>query len=313
MLVVGEIRTCLLHNTGPLPRAVVTQLLGLVPGQRVLTMERPIGRAVSPELTTGIDCRLATGSTAKARGIGTVHSRAVITGGLVLQGVATARLRRAEAGNRLAWSHYAGQPGVVEVTSAADAADLAEGYLGEVTPLATLDLGSVSEHLIGGVQMRPQLDHVTSVRSRPTRVRWVARFGDSATPRAVVRLDDEVLRTVELTVREDQIGLAVRFCEDFALHDWLLTTLGLVLEQAGRGRIGGRDSIDILSAAMERLLHLWMPGAHVDPAMRMLWDALEQRPGFSLQWNALVARIRDQIALQTLQALEHARRSNAEW
>ena len=309
MLVLGEIRTCLLDNSGSLPRAVVEQLLSLVPGQRVLSTVRPSARSVSPELTAGVDCRLATKSKTRARGIGTVTSRAVITAGLVLQGSARARVRRASADNRLAWSHYASQPGVIEVISRAEAADLATGYLTDTSPTSTLDLGSVSDHLIDRVQMRPQLDHITSIRSRPTRVRWAALLGDSDTPRARVLLGDDVLRTIELTVREDQFGLAAQFCEDFALHDWLLTTLGQVIERAARSE----DRIDILGSAVERLLHVWMPGAHVDQTMRTLWDALEQRPGFSLQWNAQVAQIRDQITLQTLKALEHARQSSTAW
>jgi hypothetical protein len=318
VLVLGEIRTCLLHNAAPLPQAAVARLLELVPGQRVLSANRPIGRSVSPQLTVGVDCRLAAVSPQiRARGIGTVICHAVITAGMVLQSSAKANVRRAAADQRLTWSHYVAQPGVIEMiirTGAVDlAADLAAGYLADTSPVATLDLGAVSEHLIGDVQRRPQLDHITAVRARPTRVRWAARLSDSDIPSARVHVVDDVVRTLELTVRENQLGLAARFCEDFALHDWLLTTLGQIIEQANRTKAVGGEPIDILSPAIERLLHLWMPGAHVDPVMRTLWGTLEQRPGFSLQWNAQVARIRDQIALQTLQALRHAKNSSVEW
>ncbi|MGH3697074.1 MAG: SCO2521 family protein [Pseudonocardiaceae bacterium] len=318
VLVVGEVRTCLLHNEEPLSRAAVAQLLELVPGQRVLSADRPIGHSVSPQLTVGVDCRLAaTSSKIRARGIGTVTSYALITAGLVLQSSAKADVRRAVADQRLTWSHYLAQPGAIEVIIRPDTVDLATnlatGYLTDTSPIDTLDLGAVSEHLIGDVQMRPQLDHITSVRARPTRVRWAARLSDSDTPSARVHVVDDVLRTLELTVHEDQLGQAARFCEDFALHDWLLTTLGQIIEQANRTKAAGGESIEILSPVIERLLHLWMPGAHVDPVMRRLWGALEQRPGFSLQWNAQVARIRDQIALQTLQALQQAKNNSLEW
>jgi hypothetical protein len=202
---------------------------------------------------------------------------------------------------------------MIEVISRADAADLAAGYLADTSPTCTLDLGSVCGQLIGQVQMCPQLDHVTYVRSRVTRVCWVAQVGESDIPVAQILTKDDVVRTVNLTMPENLLGLAAQFCEDFALHDWLLTTLGQVIEQADRAKIAGREPIEILSPAVERLLHLWMPGACVDPAMRTLWDALERRPGFSLQWNAQVARIRDWIRLRTLQALEHVRHSSAEW
>jgi hypothetical protein len=200
------------------------------------------------------------------------------------------------------------RPGVIEViVHVADsvdlAADLAVGYLADVSPDVTLDLGAVSEHLIRKVQMRPQLDHITSLRARSTRVRWAARLGDSDTPAVRVHVVDNVVRTLELTVSESQLGLAARFCEDFALHDWLLTALGQVIEQASRAKAVDSEPIDILRPAIERLTHLWMPGAQVDPAMRTLWETLQQRPGFNLQWNSQLTRIRDQIALQTLQAV----------
>jgi len=316
LLVVGEVRTCLLHNSGPLEQPLVTQLLELVPGQRVRTAERPVPRATSPELTHGVDCPLAVASRARARGIGTVTSHAVITGGLVLQGSAKAQLRHAAAGHRLTWSHYARQPSVIEVIGQPDAVDLASGYLADASPTSALDLGSVSEHIIGIVQMRPYLDHATSVRTRPTRVRWVAELGDYDVSISRVHMQSDVLRTVELTVREDQLDLVARFCEDFALHDWLLTTIKQIIEQADRARAGGRESMDVLRPAVERLLHLWMPGAHVDRVMRPLWEVIELEPGFSREWNAQVARIRDQIALETLQVLElleRAKRTSVEW
>lgn len=313
MLVIGEVRTCLLHNAGPLPQPVAAQLLELAPGRRVLSAGRPVSRSISSELTVGVDCQLATGSRIGARGIGTVTSHAVITAGAVLQGSAKTQVRHATADHRLAWSHYAGQPGVIEVISRADVADLAAGYLADTSSNCSLDLGSVSGHLINRVQMDPQLDHITHVRSRLTRVCWVAQVGDSDIPVAQVHAKDDLIRTVELTMPEDQLNLAARFCEDFALHDWLLTTVTQVIEQVDRAETAGREAIDILRPAVKRLLHLWMPGTYVNPAMRMLWDALERQSGFSLQWNAQAARIRDWIDLRTLQALERVKYSHLEW
>lgn len=312
MLVMGEVRTCLLHNAEPLPQPVVTQLLELVPGRRVLSASRPVGRSVSPDLTAGVDCRLATESGIAARGIGTAASHAVIIAGAVLQGSAKTQICQATTDYRLPWSHYAGRPGVIEVISRADIVDLAAGYLADISPNRTLDLGSLSGHLISGIQMHPQLDHITHIRSRPTRVCWVARVGDSEIPVARVHIKDAVVRTIELTMPEDQLSLSARFCEDFALHDWLLTTVAQVIEQADRAETAGWEAIDILSPAVKRLLHLWMPGTYVDPAMRILWDDLEQQSGFSLQWNTQAARIRDWINLRTLQALERLRYSNVE-
>jgi hypothetical protein len=161
--------------------------------------------------------------------------------------------------------------------------------------------------------MDPHLDHVTHVRSRLTQVYWVAWVGDSDIPVARVQAKDEIVRTIELRVPENQLDLAARFCEDFALHDWLLTTIAQIIEQVDRAETAGREAIDILRPAVKRLLHLWMPGTYVDPAMRMLWDSLERQSGFSLQWNSQTARIRDWIDLRTLQALEHVKYSHLEW
>jgi hypothetical protein len=312
VLVMGEVRTCLLHNAGPLPQPMVAQLLELAPGRRVLSTSRPICRSISPEWMIGVDCQLATASQKGARGIGTVTSHAVITAGAILQGSARTHVRHAAADHRRAWSHYLGQPGVIEVISRADAADLAAGYL-DASAACTLDLGSVSGHLISGVQMHPQLDHITHIRSRATRVCWIARVGDGDIPVARVRAKNDVVRTIELTMPKDQLSFAARFCEDFALHDWLLTTVAQVIEQADRAEAAGWEAIDILRPAVERLLHLWMPGTYVDPAMSVLWNAVEQRSGFSLQWQAQAARIRDWIDLRTLQALERVRHSSLQW
>jgi hypothetical protein len=307
MLILGEVRTCLLHNSGPLSRAATVELLELVPGRRVLATDRPVNRSVSPESVAGVDCRLATPQS-RARGIGTVASHAVVTGGLVLQGLARARLVHVRSDQRRPWSHYAERPGVVEVIGKADNGQLADGYRAAATAGPTLDLGAISEHVLDVVQMRPQLDHVTAIRSRPTRLRWTAVTSDSA-PAVKLHIGADMVRTVELTVGPDQLGLAERFCADLALHDWLITTVGNVIEQVDRE--GGR--IDVLAAAVERLVHLWMPGAHVDPAMCGLWDALERRPGFSLQWQAQISRIRDLLAIRTLKALERVSHAETSW
>ncbi len=314
VLMVGEIRTCLLHASGPLPREVVRQLLDIIPGRRVRSVERPIHRAAAPEVLTGVDCRLATASGTRAQGIGIVGVQAVVTGGLLLQASARTRLRPATATRRLPWSHYAERPGTVEVISQADEADLAAGFLLDDAPRETLDLGSVAERLITQVQLRPQLDRTTTVRAQPTRLRWSARpTGDGAAPRVEINQGPEGLRTMAVTVPAELIPAVPRFCADFALHDWLLTTLDQLLEQAQRAAAGGREPIEVLRPAVEQLLHLWMPGAHVAPALLPLWDGLERTPGFTRQWTTQVARVRDQISLKTLQALDHARRGAAEW
>jgi hypothetical protein len=313
MLIVGEVRTSLLRTSSRLGRGEVVDLLGLKPGQRVRVTDRPVNRSVSPDVMVGVDCRLATEPLTRARGIGTVAAHAVVTGGLVLQSSAQTRLEKAAANHRLAWAHYASRRGVVEVISKADVLQLARGHRTVVPDGAVLDLGAVSEYLIGNVQRRPQLDHQIAMRSRSTRVRWTATVAEGADPAIRLHVDDDVRRTVELSLPLALLEFAERFCEDLALHDWLITTLAGAIDQADRDMALGVDPIKTLTSAVERLVHLWMPGAHVDPPLRSLWAALETSPGFSLQWNAQVARIRDLIAVRTLEALERVGQHDASW
>jgi hypothetical protein len=58
-----------------------------------------------------------------------------------------------------------------------------------------------------------------------------------------------------------------------------------------------------LRPAVEHLLHLWMPAARGDEAGAALWAGLERRPGLARQWDALVHRVRDQLALGAIAAL----------
>jgi hypothetical protein len=303
VLILGEVRTCLVQNSSPLSSARAADLLSIKAGRPVLVTDRPINRTVSPDTLMGVDCRLSTVPKVKARGIGTVSVRATLSGGLVLQSSARARLEAAQSQSRHKWSHYTRRRGVVEVISKASFEHLAQGHRTR-TESDTLDLGAVSQHLIGLVQQRPQLDHAVALRTRPTRLRWSAQADDSAEPTVHLHVDDEVLRTVRVVVPADRLDLAERFCEDLALHDWLLTTVGNVVEQADRVTAAGDDPLPLLTSALGLLVKLWMPAAHVDPRIRALWDLIETQPGFTRQWQAQITWIRDQMAVRTIKALE---------
>jgi hypothetical protein len=299
LLIVGEIRTCVLQNSGALPSTILTDVLGLLPGERVRVSERPMARALSPERMTGVDCPLPTGSGSRCRGVGTVAARAVVTGGRLLQASVYARVERGAADHRLPWSHYLALPGVVQTTGRFDADDIAAGHLADPSPVSTLDLGAVGERLISTVQLSRRLDHLVSLRTPRSRVRWVARIG--AVPgggtTAEFTLVDDVVRTLSVVSPDDDVADVVGFCEDLALHDWILSTVLRMVQRSGLGSASGAAAIDRLRPAIDQLLHLWMPGAHVSRSLLSLWESLESRPGFSRQWQAMVARIRDQIAL----------------
>src|SRR5215470_17978806 len=95
-LVLGEIRTALLRNSMSVAPDVARRVLELQPGERVRSSERPVSHAVSPDVLTGVDCRLATRTGRKTRGIGTVVTHASVTGCRVLQGSTYAGLTAAD-------------------------------------------------------------------------------------------------------------------------------------------------------------------------------------------------------------------------
>ncbi len=301
-LLIGEVRTGLLQHSVELPRAAAVQLLQLRHGERVRTSERPNGQAVSPDLLTGVDCTLPTASHRAVRGVGTALSRAVLTEGRLLQ--ASVRVRIAATGGslRLPWGHYLARPGAVEPAGRIAAADLVDGHLAaDRPPGGALDLGAVAERLLTELQGRPALDRLAPFKSRRTRLLWSATGArDGEPPGALFTIEDGTLRTLRLTLHRVDPLAVTAFCEDLALHDWLLTTLVQLVERSGLGSAPGPEPVLRLRPAVNHLLHLWMPGARVDRALAPVWESLETRPGFTRQWTAAVQRIRDHLALQAI-------------
>ncbi len=313
MLTVGEVHTGLLQNSTSLAQLLSAQALALVPGTRVRCSERPIAHAVSPELLTGIDCRLATSSGARVRGIGTAVSRAAITGGHVLQGSAYAQIVKSEADRRLPWSHYLSRPGVVETVGKTDRVDLAGGFLTASPAPVSLDLGAISGRVMDMVQRSSELDRSPPFKMARTRMRCVIAVKEAqpADSRAQFTIDSETIRTLRFTVGENDLLAAVELCEDLALHDWLLTALLKLIERSRSGRGARSQVVDRLRPAIDDLLHLWMPAARLDKSMLPLWRSLEQQPGFTKQWTASVGWIRDQVALNTIMLLSSLAAENA--
>lgn len=317
LVVLGEVRTCLLPSATALTGAEACDLLALMPGCTVRWRERPGTLAVSPTTAVGVDCDLSLGERT-AHIVGTVATSAVLCGGRVLQSTARTQVIRAGSRRRQTWSHYLSRKGVTEVISriperATAAEALAEGYLTGPVGDDTLDLASISERLLARLRADTRLDQKPPVRAGTTRLRWTARIGGSAGPAAALYLDDAALRTVRLIVRDEaDLDAAQRFCEDLAAHDWLLTVVADALAEADRFPSHSRERTDLLAPVLEDLTGLWMPGAHTPASMRALWRDLQVDPGLSRQWSALVARLRDRIAVATLHALQH-KAFDTEW
>lgn len=304
MLVMGEVRTGLVQNHGEIPESLCREILSLLPGERVRVARRPIPHAISPELLTGVDCRLATASGARSRGVGTVAARATITAGRVLQGSAYTMVVRGTADHRLPWSHYLARPGVIEVLGKLKQEDIRDGYTAQDPPSDCLDLGGISGRIMDVVQGSPRLDRRMPFRMARVRLRWVAETG---TGRAIHFTDTGGhTRLLRLGLAGEFTPQVVDLCEDLARHDWLLSALTNLVDLARIGNAPRADVTRRLAPAVDQLLHLWMPGVHVDPSLEEYWASLERRPGFSLQWRSLVDRIRDQLALNTLTLLNEA-------
>jgi hypothetical protein len=315
MLVLGEIRTALLRNSASVTPDVARRVLELQLGERVRCSEQPIRYAISPDLLTGVDCRLATSTGRRMRGIGTVVTHASVTGCRVLQGSTHTELAVGGGEHRKPWSHYLSRPGVVEVaTRKARPDDIRAGFLERDLPDA-LDLGAVSERTMDGIQRRPELDRAPPFVARRIALRWTFRALDQpadneqaagATLQAHFRVINPAVRTVEVTAPSTlqiPIPAVVGLCEDLALHDWLLTTLLELIERGQRTGNGPNQVVENLRPAVEHLIHLWFPGAHVDEALLPIWSGFDRDPGFSRQWEVSVNRIRDQIAVTTARLL----------
>ncbi len=299
MLTIGEVHTGLVQHQAPLSQAQSERILQFQEGEVVLLSQRPTTRAASPTRFFGVDCLLPSHTNRQVRCAGTISYQAIITGGRVLQGSSNVKLVSAQENRRLPWSHYLARPGTTEAIAKADWADVAEGYVrGRAVP-DTLDVGGVSGRAMDTVQRSRLLDRRPPFRAQRTCLRWVIRQA-AGDPTITFSVRSDVLRTVELSLPDTQFRDGIALCEDLALHDWLLTTVGDLLEVTRTSSRPDIEKIGRLRPAVEHLLHLWAPGARVSPSVRPIWDLLEQRPGFTHQWNASVNWIRDQIAVGTI-------------
>jgi hypothetical protein len=299
-VVVGEVMTVLLGTASALEedgaRALLTRL---VPGSQAEPFGYPVERVKSADLSFGVDCHLATPTGARVRTIGVAAAHAVLTGGHVLQAAAHARIVTAENQHRRRWSYYSARPGVVEVQGKAAPEDLARGFLEADSDGVLLDLAGVAKQVADQVNEGIEEDlQDAALHSAPRTFRWVARVASTAGMPVVefVRCPDRTFQINAVTNPAYLVSLA-RFCEDVALHGWLLSTMA----EAFRDATKAPDGLGELGFALEFLGHLWSPGEALDKELAPLWTELESRLYLSRGWRNQVARVRDKIELLTLQ------------
>ena len=279
------------------------ELLAIVPGGTVRTRQRPIRHAWSPELLTGVDCSALLAERREVRVVGTPATRLSLTDGRIIQAGTYATLRHDQAGRRRPWAHYLAQPGVLEVLGKASEESLATGFLRGPATVTALDLGAVNIRTLADVERSELLDHAPPFRSRRTRLRWSAESSDDG-QEIVFMLGADGLRTVRLRAAEPDPRALADFCADLALHDWLLSTLLDIVDRAVARSRPTAELIGMLRPGIDHLVHAWMPGARGSRTLDRIWQDLDLRSGFSLQWQKTVERIRDQLSVGLVEALK---------
>jgi len=298
MVTMGEVHTALLRNSVPVSPSMATRLLGFDVSEHVHRSDRPISYVLSQDLLTGVDCQLATPSGSKVRAIGTVISRAAIAGGHVVQGSAYVQMTKATVDRRQPWSHYLAQPGVVETIGRVTPTQIADGFLGQTTSRRVLDLSAIGRRTLDRVQdSKDFLNQEPPFKTQRSRLRWVLQPAGDDRLSITLLSDRDFGCTVVLPDRETAVSEIAALCEDLALHDWLLATVTSMVSRAPIGSGDRSAVIGSLQPALDYLIHLWMPAARIDHVLADVWEAVDRRPAMSRQWQALVTRIRDQLAL----------------
>ncbi|THV35597.1 SCO2521 family protein [Glycomyces buryatensis] len=309
MLVVGEIITALLPHSRPLTPEQARQALALAVGESVVQWARPVPHTASPTLLHGVDCKLPQGprddgrvtdaaaDNGSVRGVGTVCSRAVLTGGHLLQGSAWTAITAQYQPRRMPWSYYLARPGKVNPIGNLDAGRLARGFLyadARRDRTGLLDTAAIAKHSIHDVLAWQHLDQRPPIKTGAKRVRWAAIAEPGMVSEVAFRLVDGDRRRMSMTtgaVDPEQLASAA---EDLAVHDWLLTA---VQERIQRSKIGedSRHTLQTLRPVVDHLLHLWSPGSRTSHDLQFMWDSLEERPGLTRQWTTMTERVRSQI------------------
>jgi hypothetical protein len=302
-LTIGEVHTGLLLTSAAVSAETSETLLAILPGGPVRTRQRPIRYAWSPEVLTGVDCFAPVAGRREVRIVGTPATQVSLTDGHIVQARTHATLRREPNGRRRPWAHYLAQPGVLEVLGTVSEENLATGFLSGPTTMTALDLGAVNQRVLATIQRNTQLDHNPPFHSRRTRLRWSAQVAEGR-QEMVFTLGANGLRTIRLRTEEPDPRVLADFCTDLALHDWLLSALLELVDRAVARRRPAAEMVSLLRPGIDHLVHAWMPATHVSRTLSGIWQDFDVTSGFSLQWQKTVQRIRDQLSVGIIEALQ---------
>ncbi|BEL09081.1 SCO2521 family protein [Actinoplanes sichuanensis] len=299
MLVLGEVLTSLLPTSAAVPADAAQRMLGLTAGAPVIRSDRPISYVVSPERLEGVDCQVPAALDRGVRGIGTVATRAVLTGGHAFQASARTVAERSRYSRRVLWSHYLARPGTLQIIGRYQEEAMAAAFLAGAPKPSGLDLTPIAERTAIRARSGVQLARKVAVPSDRITLRWAALLG-AGEEELHFRVDSPLHRTVRIATSACDLADVVTLCESLALHDWLLTTLEAILSRAPLTGPSEGAVVDRIQPAVDHLLHLWTPGFRLSRGARDLWDRLDRLAGFDHQWHTSVNRIRDHMAVSTL-------------
>ncbi|ROO89333.1 hypothetical protein EDD29_7023 [Actinocorallia herbida] len=306
-IVLGEVRTGLIRHARSFTESEATRLLTLVHGKTARYTDYPRPVVISPESLTGLDCPLPTARGRNVRGVGTAVSGAVLNGGRVLQSYARTTLVPGTHGRRHNWSHYLARPGIVESLKRLDADDVAAGFAGQGRGRPGIDLGAVAARTMASVQASRALDGDPPVNAAVVSWRW-ALVRAAPGSRAPVRLTvvDDHTRLLLLNSDEHDTDDVMGLILDFALHDWLLSTVEDVVARADLESEASDRALRRLRPVLVHLLHHWMPAARVGDDLLPVFEALDRARGLSRRWDNAVRRIRDRFRLAEIQSVAAA-------
>ena len=299
-VLVGEVHTAILRRSAALRAEESAKLVDLVAGEPAIVYHRPIAHVRSPSVLVGVDCRVAGVSGASARTVGTVACRATLTGGRIVQGSSSAQVCASPDDHRWPWSTYLTRPGTLHADgSAATVADLGSGFVAAPAH-AGLNLAAVSGRMVSQL-VHARIDSDAPLRTPRTQLCWYARIG----PVPQVRYTEQGpgRSTVQLEVSAGELALVRGFCEDLALHEWLLGCLSRVLD--GAPAAGSAQQLyRRLRPLVDHIVHLWMPVARPEETLAALWERVDRASGMTRQWRTMVGRVRDQLTTTAVALLE---------
>ncbi len=249
-----------------------------------------------------MDCSAPLAERREVRIVGTPATRLSLTDGHIIQAGTYATFTRDKADRRRPWAHYLAQPGTLEVLGKVSQESLATGFLQGPDSTAALDLGAVSMRALDAIQRSERLDRNPPFHSRRTRLRWSAEPSEGK-QEVIFALGADGLRTVRLRAAEPDARALADFCADLALHDWLLSTLLDIVDRAVARTRPSAELIGMLRPGIDHLVHAWRPAARAGRDLHVIWQELDSRAGFSLQWQKTVERIRDQLSVGLIEAL----------